>query len=96
MTMASRAKKGDRRGGGARGYRGCQSKRPQKRDYQYGIFLRRGPGGPDAPGAGGERPTVVVVDPPKGMQPELLETIAAMAPRRIVYVSATRLPLPGI
>lgn len=36
----------------------------------------------------GERPAVVVVDPPrKGCAPELLETIAAMAPRRIVYVS---------
>ena len=30
----------------------------------------------------------MVVDPPrKGCSPELLETIAAMAPRRIVYVS---------
>ena len=36
----------------------------------------------------GERPAVVVVDPPrKGCSPQLLETIVQMAPRRIVYVS---------
>ncbi len=38
--------------------------------------------------ARGIRPQVVVVDPPrKGLRPEVMETIAAMAPDRIVYVS---------
>lgn len=36
----------------------------------------------------GERPHVVVIDPPrKGCSPELVKTIAAMTPRRVVYVS---------
>ena len=36
----------------------------------------------------GERPHVVVIDPPrKGCSPDLVQTIAAMAPRRVVYVS---------
>ena len=36
----------------------------------------------------GERPHVVVIDPPrKGCSPDLVRTIAAMAPRRVVYVS---------
>ena len=36
----------------------------------------------------GERPEAVVVDPPrKGLAPEVIETICAMAPERVVYVS---------
>ena len=36
----------------------------------------------------GQRPDVVVLDPPrKGCAPELVETVAAMAPGRVVYVS---------
>ena len=35
----------------------------------------------------GERSNVVVIDPPrKGCSPDLVQTIAAMAPRRVVYV----------
>ena len=38
--------------------------------------------------AEGVRPDAVVVDPPrKGLTPELIETVAAMAPARVVYVS---------
>ncbi|MCL2487986.1 MAG: 23S rRNA (uracil(1939)-C(5))-methyltransferase RlmD [Oscillospiraceae bacterium] len=38
--------------------------------------------------AEGIRPDVVIVDPPrKGCSPETLEAVAAMAPRRLVYVS---------
>ncbi|BDF68871.1 putative RNA methyltransferase [Oscillospiraceae bacterium] len=36
----------------------------------------------------GERPDVVTVDPPrKGLAPQVVESIAQMAPRRVVYVS---------
>ena len=36
----------------------------------------------------GERPHVVVLDPPrKGCSPELVRTVAAMGPQRVVYVS---------
>ena len=36
----------------------------------------------------GVRPDVVCVDPPrKGLAPEVIETIAAMGPKRVVYVS---------
>ncbi len=36
----------------------------------------------------GIRPQVIVVDPPrKGLRPDVIETLAAMAPERIVYVS---------
>ena len=36
----------------------------------------------------GIRPTVILIDPPrKGCSPELLDTIAGMAPDRLVYVS---------
>ena len=36
----------------------------------------------------GERPDVIVVDPPrKGLQPNAVEAVAAMAPERVVYVS---------
>ena len=36
----------------------------------------------------GERPDVVVLDPPrKGCGPELIQTVAGFQPRRIVYVS---------
>ena len=36
----------------------------------------------------GLRPTVITLDPPrKGCSPELIETAAAMAPQRIVYIS---------
>ena len=36
----------------------------------------------------GEKPDVVVLDPPrKGCSPELIETVAQMAPSRVVYVS---------
>ena len=38
--------------------------------------------------AEGLRPDVVCMDPPrKGLSPDVVETVAAMAPRRIVYVS---------
>ena len=38
--------------------------------------------------ARGERPDVIVVDPPrKGVSPDVIEAMAAMGPRRIVYVS---------
>lgn len=38
--------------------------------------------------AKGERPDVIVVDPPaQGRQPDVIEAMAAMGPRRIVYVS---------
>ena len=38
--------------------------------------------------ARGERPDVIVVDPPrKGVSPDVIEAMAAMSPRRIVYVS---------
>ena len=38
--------------------------------------------------AKGERPDVIVVDPPrKGVSPDVIEAMAAMGPRRIVYVS---------
>ena len=38
--------------------------------------------------ARGLRPDVICVDPPrKGLAPEVVEAAAAMAPRRIVYVS---------
>ena len=36
----------------------------------------------------GERPDVIVLDPPrKGCSPELVETVAQFGPRRVVYVS---------
>ena len=36
----------------------------------------------------GERPEVIVVDPPrKGVSPDVIEAMAAMRPQRIVYVS---------
>ena len=36
----------------------------------------------------GEKPHVIVVDPPrKGLAPELIETIARLSPERVVYVS---------
>ena len=36
----------------------------------------------------GEKPDAVVVDPPrKGLAPEVIETVCAMAPERVVYVS---------
>ena len=36
----------------------------------------------------GVRPDAVVVDPPrKGLSPEVIETVCAMAPERVVYVS---------
>ena len=38
--------------------------------------------------AEGVRPDVVCVDPPrKGLAPDVVETVAGMAPRRVVYVS---------
>lgn len=38
--------------------------------------------------ARGEKPDVVILDPPrKGCAPELLQTVAQMQPRRVVYVS---------
>ena len=38
--------------------------------------------------ARGERPDVIVVDPPrKGVSPDVIEAMAAIGPRRIVYVS---------
>ena len=38
--------------------------------------------------AKGERPDVIVVDPPrKGVSPDVIEAMAAVGPRRIVYVS---------
>ena len=36
----------------------------------------------------GLRPDVICVDPPrKGLAPEVVDTVAAMAPKRVVYVS---------
>ena len=36
----------------------------------------------------GERPDVIVLDPPrKGCSPELVETVAQFGPQRVVYVS---------
>ena len=43
--------------------------------------------------AGGLRPDVIVVDPPrKGLEPAVIEAIAAAGPRRVVYVSCNVAP----